>query len=159
MTGRNDAETIGKTAKRRSLGVDLGLRRVGVAVSDDMELMAHPLCVLEYAGEDRLARDLASIAESEGVGTFVVGVPRNMDGTPSKGARRSVRFARKLERETGLSVALCDERLTTSQAEREMIALGRSRNRRRMTVDEASAVLILENYLRQKRLALEREGQ
>lgn len=151
MTGEKDLA--------RSIGIDLGLRRVGVSVSDAMDLLAHPLCVLEYAGQDRLVRDLVRLAESEGAGTFVVGVPRNMDGTAGEGARRSVRFARKLERESGLRVVLCDERLTTSQAEKEMIALGRSRKRRRMSIDEAAAVLILESYLRQKKLATEGEGQ
>ncbi len=148
-----------KCGQGRSIGVDLGLRRVGVSVSDDMDLMAHPLCVLEYAGQDRLARDLGELAQSHGAGTFVVGIPRNMDGTAGEGARRSIRFARKLERETGLAVVLCDERLTTSQAEKEMIALGKSRKRRRMGIDEAAAVLILESYLRQKRLAAKTEGQ
>jgi putative Holliday junction resolvase len=150
---------IARGERRRAIGIDLGLRRVGVSVSDDAGLMAHPLCVLRYAGQDRLVRDLSELAESENAGSFVVGVPKNMDGTTGEGARRSVRFARKLERETGLAVALCDERLTTSQAEKEMIALGKSRKRRRMSIDEAAAVLILENYLRQKKLARETEGQ
>lgn len=143
----------------RAMGVDLGLKRVGIAISDEMRLMAHPLCVLRYAGQDDLVSRIGVLAAEHGAGTVVVGVPRNMDGTVGMGAKRSVRFARKVERETGLKVALCDERLTTSQAEKEMIALGMSRKRRRMTIDEAAAVLILENYLRRAKLANETEGQ
>lgn len=143
----------------RCIGIDLGLRRVGVSISDEMGLMAHPLCVIPYSGQDDLVLRLRELAASHVAACFVVGVPRNMDGTAGVGARRSVRFARKLEAETGLPVALCDERLTTSQAEKEMIALGKSRKRRRMTIDEAAAVLILENYLRQVKLAGQREGQ
>ena len=61
---------------------------------------------------------------------------------------RCMRFAKRLENRSGLPVVLWDERLTTSQAEREMIGLGKSRRKRRSSIDEAAAVLILENYLR-----------
>jgi len=142
--------------KGRSLGIDLGLKRVGVAIADEMGLLAQPLCVLPYQGHDRLAAALVEIAREHGAGVFVVGLPRNMDGSTGEGARRAIRFARKLE---GLPVGLCDERLTTSQAEKEMIALGKSRKSRRMTIDEASAVLILENYLRRRALTGQSEGQ
>ena len=141
------------------MGIDLGLKRVGISVSDDTQELAHPLCVIEYGGADRLVERLKELAGEQGVRTFVVGVPKNMDGSAGEGARRAVRLARKLQRESGLEVVLCDERLTTSQAEKEMITLGKSRRRRRMTLDEAAAVLILENYLRRKKLAGEREGQ
>lgn len=114
--------------------------------------MAHPLCVLRFEGQQKLISSLSELAASHGVETFVVGLPRNMDGSMSEGARRAVRFAKKLERASGLPVVLCDERLTTSQAEKEMIALGKSRRSRRMAIDEAAAVLILENYLRYRTL-------
>lgn len=153
-----DTDSSG-ASRDRAIGVDLGLVRVGVSISDDLGLMAHPLCVLAYAGQNRLVENLESLAESNGAGTFVIGVPKNMDGTAGEGARRAVRFAKRLARKTGLEVVLCDERLTTSQAEKEMIALGKSRRRRRLAIDEAAAVLILENYLRQKRLASLSEGQ
>lgn len=145
--------------KGRSLGIDLGLKRVGVAIADEMGLLAQPLCVLPYQGHDRLAAALVEIAREHGAGVFVVGLPRNMDGSTGEGARRAIRFARKLEELSGLPVVLCDERLTTSQAEKEMIALGKSRKSRRMTIDEASAVLILENYLRRRALTGQSEGQ
>lgn len=132
----------------RVIGVDLGLKRVGVAVSDEMGLLAHPLCVLAYKGPDNLAESLRDLAKIHGSTSFVVGIPRNMDGSVGVSGRRSQRFARKLERISGMPVFLSDERLTTSQAEKEMIALGKSRKERRMAIDEASAVLILENYLR-----------
>lgn len=143
----------------RAMGIDLGLRRVGISLSDEMREMAHPLCVIEYAGADRLVDTLRHLAEEHRVETFVVGIPINMDGSSGEGARRAIRLARKLQKESGRKVVLCDERLTTSQAEREMITLGKSRRRRRMTLDEAAAVLILENYLRQDKLSREREGQ
>ena len=90
---------------------------------------------------------LMSLAKENEAESFVVGLPRNMDGTMGKGAKQAVRFARRLHAKSNLPVALCDERLTTSQAEKEMIGLGKSRRRRRMTIDEAAAVLILESYM------------
>jgi putative Holliday junction resolvase len=146
-------------AGSKSLGVDLGLKRVGVAISDESGSMARPLCVVKYEGQDSLAATLIDLAAKNDAGTYVVGLPRNMDGSSGEGARRAVKFARKLEKESGFPVVLCDERLTTSQAEKEMIALGKSRKRRRMTIDEAAAVLILENYLRQRTLTGQSEGQ
>lgn len=140
------------------MGIDLGLKRVGVAIADEAGLLARPLCVLPYQGQDNLAASLVEIAGQNGAGVFVVGLPRNMDGSMGDGARRAVRFARKLEKLSGMPVVLCDERLTTSQAEKEMIALGKSRKSRRMTIDEAAAVLILENYLRRKALTGQSEG-
>lgn len=134
------------------IGVDLGTRRVGVAISDEAGLFAHPLCVIPYTSRDQVIQRLVELAESRGADVFVVGLPRNMDGTIGESGRRSINFARKLERSSKKTVVLWDERLTTSQAEKEMIALDRSRRRRRMTIDEASAVLILESYLRQRGL-------
>ncbi len=146
-------------AGQRTLGVDLGEKRVGVALGGEAGLMAHPLCVLEYRGQDKLADSLSELASANEAGLFVVGLPRNMDGSLGEAARRAVKFARKLEKKSGLPVVLSDERLTTSQAEKEMIALGKSRKRRRMSIDEAAAVLILENYLRREALTRQGEGQ
>jgi len=146
-------------AGSRVIGVDLGLKRVGVAIGDESTCMAHPIAVLPYEGQDKLASTLTLMAAAHGAGTFVVGLPRNMDGSMGEAARRSVKFARKLEKISGLTSILCDERLTTSQAEKEMIALGKSRKSRRLTIDEVAAVLILENYLRQKTLTGQSEGQ
>lgn len=129
------------------MGVDFGLKRVGVAISDEMLLFAHPLGVVPYKDMNQVISDLIKLANRYKVGKFVVGFPRNMNGTTGEQARRSIRFARKLETKSGLPVVLWDERLTTSQAEKEMISLGMSRKRRRMTIDELSSVLILENYL------------
>lgn len=143
----------------RAIGVDLGLKRVGVAIGDEATCMARPLGVLPYEGQDNLAACLTEMARANDAATFVVGLPRNMDGSMGESARRSVKFARKLSNQSGLPVVLADERLTTSQAQKEMIALGKSRSNRRMTVDQVAAVLILENYLRQKAILGQSEGQ
>lgn len=150
---------MGFSESARIIGVDLGLKRVGVAISDEMRLMAHPLCVLPYEGMDKLARALSDLADVHGATSFVVGLPKNMDGSVGESGRRSQKFAKRLERASSRPVFLSDERLTTSQAEKEMIALGRSRRQRKSAIDEAAAVLILENYLRSPAATFNSEGQ
>lgn len=143
----------------RVIGVDLGLRRVGLAVSDAMGLMAHPLGVIPYRGAARLAEHLKELAESRGASSFVVGFPRNMDGSVGESGKRSQKFAETLRRISGMPVVLSDERLTTSQAEKEMIALGKSRKDRKAVIDEAAAVLILENHLKRVKAIPNAKGQ
>jgi putative Holliday junction resolvase len=132
-----------------AIGIDLGEKRVGLSISDETGTFAHPLGVLPFKGYDDLIERLRTLASERGANTFVVGLPKNMNGTLGPSAKKALRFAKRLQARSGFTVALCDERLTTSQAEKEMIGLGKSRKRRRMTIDEAASVLILENYLRQ----------
>ncbi len=133
--------------KARLLGIDLGLKRVGISISDDLGRFAHPLETIAYRNRRQLVKEIIALANVHKITGFVVGIPKNMDGTLGEAARRSLRFARGLESESGLPVVLWDERLTTSQAEREMIGLGMSRRRRRQSIDKAASALILENYL------------
>lgn len=133
--------------KARLLGIDLGLKRVGISISDDLGRFAHPVKTITYGNRRQVVKEIVTLADVHKITGFVVGIPKNMDGTLGEAARRSLRFARSLEGESGLPVVLWDERLTTSQAEREMIGLGMSRRRRRQSIDEAASVLILENYL------------
>jgi putative Holliday junction resolvase len=130
------------------IGVDLGLKKVGVSISDDSGTFARPLCVISFKGNKNLINSLAEIAREHDVSTFVVGLPKNMDGTIGESGRRSIKFARKLKAAMNATVILYDERLTSTQAEREMIGLRMSRKKRRMAIDEVASVLILENYLR-----------
>lgn len=134
--------------KGKLIGIDLGLRRVGLSIGDELGSFAHPLCTISYRSMDQVIEETISLAHTHKAQGFVVGVPKNMDGSLGESARRALNFARKLEARSGLPVVRWDERLTTSQAEREMIGLGMSRRRRRSSIDQAASVLILENYLR-----------
>ncbi|HHY44414.1 MAG TPA: Holliday junction resolvase RuvX [Firmicutes bacterium] len=140
---------MGETGK--IIGVDLGLKRVGVSISDETNILASPLATLPYRGPETLAEELTALAREHGASSFVIGFPKNMDGTLGPAGKRARRFAALLERHSGLNVFLYDERLTTSQVEKEMIALGKSRRLRKETIDGAAAALILENYLRAMR--------
>lgn len=150
--GRGGLGACGESEKvGRVIGIDLGEKRVGVSISDEMLVFAHPLCVIPFKSTSFVLEELSSLAERYGVGSFVVGIPKNMDGSLGEPARRAIRFSRKLQSRSGLPVILWDERLTTSQAEKEMIGFGLSRKRRRMSIDEAASVLILESYLWNRR--------
>jgi putative Holliday junction resolvase len=131
----------------RVLGVDLGERRIGIAASDLLGLTAQPVGVLEAKSE---AEDIARVrerAEERKAEKIVIGLPLNMDGSEGPGVRKARRFAAALEREGGLEVELWDERLTTVQAERMLIATDQRRARRRQVRDQVAAVLILQGYL------------
>ncbi len=134
----------------RVLGIDAGERRVGVAVSDQLRLLASPVCVLDRARGLRPVLDaLADMAQREGVGQIVVGLPLNADGSAGQQARRAQAFARVASRVLGLPTELWDERLSTQQAEGIVRAQGRPtrRVRQRGQLDAIAAAVILQDYL------------
>ncbi len=135
----------------RIIGIDLGDRRVGISVSDDAGMFAHPLTTIQFAGWDQLVEKIAGLMEEHGADLAVVGIPRNMDGSFGDRSRAALRFSRKLASRTGKTVVTWDERLTTSQANKEMIALDKSRRKRRLKIDQVAAVLILEGYMQSLR--------
>jgi putative Holliday junction resolvase len=129
------------------LGIDLGERRIGVAVSDALGLTAQPLAVIEHKS---LEEDVARIGELAGVRSaekIVVGLPLNMDGSVGPAARRARRFAATLRRKLGMVVELHDERLSTVEAEKALIEADTRRRRRREVRDAVAAALVLQSYL------------
>ena len=134
----------------RVLGIDAGERRVGVALSDELRLLASPLAVLDRGhGLAPVLDALVNVAQSEGVTHMVVGLPLNADGTQGRQARRAMDFARVAQRVLGVPVEMWDERLSTHEAER--IARGQKRNMRRLRqrgqLDAIAAAVILQDYL------------
>ena len=132
---------------RRVAALDLGKARVGVAVSDELGLLAHPRPTLDGRKRRALLDELRRLADAEDVVRFVVGWPVAMSGEPGVAAARAARFAQQLADATGREVELCDERLTTVQAERALAEGGMSRRRIRSNVDAEAAVLILQQWL------------
>jgi putative Holliday junction resolvase len=128
------------------LGIDVGTKTLGLAVSDDAQRVAMPLTVIRRAG---LARDLAAlrtIVEERGIAEAVVGLPLNLDGTLGAMTAEADRIAAALEG-MGLVVHREDERLTTVDAERMLIEADLSRRRRKQVVDKIAATYILQDYL------------
>ena len=142
----------------RLLGLDLGTRRIGVAVSDELGFLAHGLTVLMRHGGQRDLDAIAQLAHEEEVVGVVIGLPLNMDGSEGEAAARARRFGAALGAHLNLPVFLWDERLTTWEAEGIMNdALVRTRKRKQL-VDKVAATLILQSYLDAKRPANDTEN-
>lgn len=134
----------------RVLGIDAGERRVGVALSDELRLLASPLLVLDRGkGLAPVLDALAEVARTEGVAQLVVGLPLNADGSHGRQARRAEDFARVAQRVLGLPAAMWDERLSTRAAEDIARAQGRNMRRARQSgrLDAVAAAVILQDYL------------
>ncbi|HEY8120148.1 MAG TPA: Holliday junction resolvase RuvX [Myxococcota bacterium] len=139
------------------LGIDLGTKRIGLAVSDPEERVAFPAGALASAGR---ARDVAAIAEvvkQRGAGCVVIGLPIHMSGRRGPEAEAALRFAAELAKSAGVPVETLDERWTSLEAERSLRELGRtSKKRARGEVDAIAATLLLRAFL-ERRAAAARE--
>ena len=142
----------------RILGLDVGERRIGVAISDQEGRLAVPLRILECSSEAADVRAIAELARAEGIETLVVGHPVSLAGNAGPQARRVEAFARLLAEETNLPLELQDERLTSVQAERAGRASRGARprgpkggRRRRTPADDLAAAIILQSYLDRRR--------
>ena len=134
----------------RVLGLDAGERRVGVALSDELRLLASPLMVLDRQhGLSRVLDALVDLARRESITRIIVGLPLNADGSSGRQARRAQNFARLTARAVGVPVELWDERLSTQEAESIMRSGGRNmrRARHKGQVDAVAAAVILQDYL------------
>jgi putative Holliday junction resolvase len=133
------------------LGLDLGTRRIGVAVSDELGFTAQPLPTLEPRSEDEALVAIRSLLDRYDVREVVVGLPKNMNGTLGPAAEQALAFATRLE-EGGLAkVTMWDERLTSRAAERLLIEADVRRSKRKRAVDQMAAVLILQGFLDRSR--------
>ncbi len=133
------------------MALDYGERRIGVAVSDPEGRMARPLTVIERESRVRDMARIREIAERLGVQVIVVGLPINMDGTRGPSAQAAARFAGRLRHAVPAEVQLWDERLTTWEAEQQMIESGLPPERRRELRDAVAAAVILQDYLNNRR--------
>lgn len=134
----------------RILGLDLGSKTLGVAITDGLLLTAQGLEVIRRKEENKLRKTLARIEElvtEYQVEKIVLGYPKNMDGSVSKRCERSEDFAEKLRKRLNVEVILWDERLTTEAAHDIMIEAGVRREDREKVIDKVAAVFILEDYL------------
>ena len=135
-------------AQGRVLGIDLGTVRIGLALTDPLGLTAQPAGVLRRQGLKRDLVSLATYVRDHGVERVVVGHPRRLSGEVGREATRAEAFARRLQEALGgLPVELRDERLTTAEAQRTLLAADVSRSRRREVVDAMAAALILQGWI------------
>jgi putative holliday junction resolvase len=131
----------------RILGLDVGDRRIGVAVSDELGLTAQPVLTLVRKNRRQDLRSLARLVRKYGSAQVVVGNPLYMSGDVSPQALKAQAVAQDLQLETGATVTLWDERLSTTEAHRHLDAAGRLPGDRRSVIDQVAAVLILQSFL------------
>src|SRR5579859_861334 len=131
----------------RVAAIDLGKARVGLAVSDELGVLAHPRDALDGTRRTRLVEALAELARTEKIGRFLVGWPLNRAGEEGREALRARRFAQALADATHLDVELIDERFSTVEATRRLAEGGRAARERRPVVDSAAAALLLQAWL------------
>lgn len=130
----------------RILGLDIGDKRIGIALSDELKLTAQALEVVDRQ-EGRELEYLRSLVARYRIGRVVVGLPRNMNGSLGPQAEKVMAYARELERSLPVPVVLWDERLTTAAAEKVLIKGDTSRRRRKKVIDKVAAAFMLQSYL------------
>jgi len=135
----------------RCLGLDIGDRRIGVALSDSEGILAVPFTIIDRRDDSRDIETINDIIHRQQVGQVVVGLPRSLDGTLGKQAEKVKDFARKLSEQIKIPVEYRDERLTTVMAERLKRASGGKRGGGKVRYDAQAAALILQGYLDETR--------
>jgi putative holliday junction resolvase len=133
--------------RRALIGLDLGTRTIGVAVSDTGRRVASPLETLRRTKFGADAAQLLRLAEARTIGGLVLGLPKNMDGSEGPRAQSTRAFARNLAGLTELPITFWDERLSTVAAERALIEADASRRRRAEVIDHVAAGYILQGLL------------
>jgi putative Holliday junction resolvase len=136
----------------RWLALDHGTKKVGLAFSDELEILASPFEVWPMEGEATLAR-LARLCGEEGVQALCVGLPKHKDGAESATAAAARAFGEALAAGTGLPLRLVDEHLSTAEAQRLLAARGVKPERRKALLDAAAAAVILQALLEERRVA------
>lgn len=132
----------------RIMSLDLGEKRIGVALSDELLLTAQGLCVLNSKGTEKDLVQILALIKEHGVTHLVLGLPRNMNGSQGPMAEKVLEFGRKLaELQPEISVEYWDERLTTTAAQRVLVEADMSRARRKAVVDKVAAGFILQGYM------------
>jgi putative holliday junction resolvase len=135
----------------RALGVDLGRRRIGLAISDASGTLARPLGVIDASGPEQMSRVVEAIgrtaAEDDGLGLVVVGLPRRLDGTANEQTAAVTAFVDALRARIPQPVVLQDERLSSIEAESRLALRDRDWRSRKKKLDAAAAAVILQDYL------------
>src|SRR5688500_3878307 len=142
----------------RLLGLDVGDKTIGVALSDESATLATGLQTIRRTALQRDLRELAGLARDREVETVVVGLPRSLNGSEGPQARKVMAFVDALKAAVKVPVVTWDERFSTVAAEHALIEGGVSRQRRKGLVDKVAAVLILQNYLDYRKTAVAEAG-
>ena len=132
---------------KRSLGIDHGEARIGLAIADDLGMLAHPLETIHLKETPDPVARIAAIVVRDKIEIIILGMPRNMDGSYGPAAEKVRAFAEKLRAACGCEVKLWDERLTSVAAQRALHEAGRNVKDSRKVIDQVAAQLILQGWL------------
>lgn len=141
------------------MGLDVGTKTVGVAVSDELGLTGQAVVTVRRTHLKADLEALGRLAQEHEVTRVVVGLPLNMDGSEGPRAQASRDFGRKVEERLGLPVEYWDERLTTVAAQRTLLEADLSRQKRKQVIDRLAAALILQGWLDARRGGLDNDGE
>ena len=131
----------------RVMGLDIGEKRIGVALSDSLRIIAGALTVVDRVTDDAALKQIIDLARENEVERIVVGMPRSLDGSLGKQAQAVQSFVDLLKERTDIPVVTWDERLSTVAAERTMLETGMKRDKRKKHRDSLAAAIILQGYL------------
>lgn len=132
---------------KRVLGIDLGEARIGLAISDELGMLAHPLQTVAVKEGDPMEK-IAEVVGREKIEVLVLGMPRNMNGTYGPAADKAKAFAEKLKaRFPECQIRLWDERMSTTAAQKSLHAAGKNTKQSRAVIDQVAAQIILQGYL------------
>jgi putative holliday junction resolvase len=131
----------------RILAIDHGSKRMGIAVSDELQMIAQPLEFVPAEPVEKFFDRLRQVIAEKDVGLIVIGVPRNMDGTYGPAATKVQEFITKLKDTVTVPIKSWDERLTSVQANRYLIEADVRRSKRKEKVDKTAAAILLQSYL------------
>lgn len=134
----------------RYLGLDLGSKTLGLAISDKTGLIATSYKTIFYDNENKLLTELKQIIEENEITSLVLGLPKNMNNSIGFRGKETLEFKEKLEKKFGLEVNLIDERLTSKEATNYMLEANVSRKKRKKKIDSLAALIILQTYLDRK---------
>lgn len=132
----------------KCLGMDLGTKKLGLAMSDATGMISYPYKLIKFSNYEEAAKEVVDIVNKEKVEILVLGLPKNMDNSMGFASERSLNFKRILEGLTDKEIVLIDERLSTVEAENMLIKDDVKRKKRKNVIDELSAAIILDTYLR-----------
>jgi putative Holliday junction resolvase len=148
---RDSSAAAPESRPRRILAIDYGRKRIGLALSDELQLTAQPLLVLKRVNRRDDLRRLRDICREEGVARILVGHPLHMTGAVGEMAEEAARFAARLRKDLGIEVHLVDERLTSWEAAQMLAATGSSSRRKDSSLDDIAAAIFLREYLERNR--------
>lgn len=134
------------------MALDVGNKRIGVALSDELQILAQPLYTIHRKGIERDIEEIVKIINDNNVEEVIVGLPKNMDGTTGFQGEKTIKFAEILRQSTDRPLIMWDERMTTISARRIMIENDVKQKDKKNLVDTIAAVVILETYLSRKNM-------